>query len=281
MEELLSADADYLNIYLIPWAINLAMALVIFVLGRWVAKGISRLVKRLMKKARVEEILITFIGNMLYFALLVVVVIAALDQLGVNTASMLAIFAAAGLAVGLALKDSLSNFAAGVILVLFKPFKAGDYIEAAGTGGVVEQLQIFNTVLRTGDNREITVPNSQIYASTIINFSARDTRRIDLTFGIGYGDDIRQAKTLIEAAMTEDERIFKDPAPVILLMELADSSVNLAARSWVNAAEYWEVRSDLLERVKAKFDANGISIPFPQRDVHLISEQRSAIKSVV
>lgn len=272
MEELLNVDADFLNIYLIPWAINLTMALVIFVLGRWVAKGISRLVKRLMKKAGVEEILISFIGNMLYFALLVVVVIAALDQLGVNTSSVLAIFAAAGLAVGLALKDSLSNFAAGVMLVLFKPFKAGDYIEAAGTGGVVEKLRIFNTVLRTGDNREITVPNSQIYASTIVNFSARDTRRIDLIFGIGYGDDIRLAKTLIEAAMTEDERIFKDPAPVILLMELADSSVNLAVRPWVNAAEYWDVRSDLLERVKEKFDANGISIPFPQRDVHLFSE---------
>lgn len=272
MEELLNADADYLNIYLIPWAINLTMALVIFVLGRWVAKGISRLVKRLMKKARVDEILISFIGNMLYFALLVVVVIAALDQLGVNTSSVLAIFAAAGLAVGLALKDSLSNFAAGVMLVLFKPFKAGDYIEAAGTGGVVEKLRIFNTVLRTGDNREITVPNSQIYSGTIINFSARDTRRIDLTFGIGYGDDIRQAKALIEAAMTEDGRIFEDPAPAILLMELADSSVNLAVRPWVKAADYWDVRSDLLERVKTKFDANGISIPFPQRDVHLVSE---------
>jgi len=280
MEELLNVDADFLNIYLIPWAINLIMALVIFVLGRWVAKGISRLVKRLMKKAGVEEILISFIGNMLYFALLVVVVIAALDQLGVNTSSVLAIFAAAGLAVGLALKDSLSNFAAGVMLVLFKPFKAGDYIEAAGTGGVVEKLRIFNTVLRTGDNREITVPNSQIYASTIVNFSARDTRRIDLIFGIGYGDDIRHAKTLIEAAMAEDERILKDPAPVILLMELADSSVNLAVRPWVNAADYWDVRSDLLERVKERFDANGISIPFPQRDVHLVSEQGPVSKSV-
>lgn len=279
MEALLNADNDYLNIYFIPWAINLTMALVTFVLGRWVAKGSSRLVKRLMKKARVDEILISFIGNMLYFALLVVVVIAALDQLGVNTSSVLAIFAAAGLAVGLAMRDSLSNFAAGVMLVFFKPFKAGDYIEAAGTGGVVEKLRIFSTVLRTGDNREITVPNSQIYGGTIINFSARDTRRIDLVFGIGYGDDIRQAKNLIEEAMAEDVCIFKDPAPVILLMELGDSSVNLAVRPWVNAADYWVVRSDLLERVKAKFDANGISIPFPQRDVHLFSEQGSEGKS--
>ena len=272
MEALLNSDTDYLNLYIVPWAINLVMALVIFVLGRWLAIGINRLVKRLMKKANIDDILISFIGNMLYFALLVVVVIAALDQLGVNTSSVLAVFAAAGLAVGLALKDSLSNFAAGVMLVLFKPFKAGDYIEAAGTGGVVEKLRIFNTVMRTGDNREITVPNSQIYASTIVNFSARATRRIDLIFGIGYGDDIRQAKNLIEEAMAEDERILKDPEPDVLLMELADSSVNIAVRPWVNAADYWVVRGDLMERVKAKFDTNGISIPFPQRDVHLLSE---------
>ena len=272
MEALLNSDTDYLNLYIVPWAINLVMALVIFVLGRWLAIGINRLVKRLMKKANIDDILISFIGNMLYFALLVVVVIAALDQLGVNTSSVLAVFAAAGLAVGLALKDSLSNFAAGVMLVLFKPFKAGDYIEAAGTGGVVEKLRIFNSVMRTGDNREITVPNSQIYASTIVNFSARATRRIDLIFGIGYGDDIRQAKNLIEEAMAEDERILKDPEPDVLLMELADSSVNIAVRPWVNAADYWVVRGDLMERVKAKFDTNGISIPFPQRDVHLLSE---------
>lgn len=280
MEALFNSDMDYLSLYIIPWSINLLMALVIFVIGRWIAKGISRLVKRLMKKAGVEDILISFIGNMLYFALLVVVVIAALDRLGVNTSSVLAIFAAAGLAIGLALKDSLSNFSAGVMLVLFKPFKAGDFIEAAGSAGVVEKLRIFNTVMRTGDNREITIPNSQIYGGTIVNFSARDTRRIDMIFGIGYSDDIRQAKTLIEEAMTEDERILKDPEPVILLMELADSSVNFAVRPWVNSADYWVVRSDLMERVKEKFDANGISIPFPQRDVHLFSDQAQENKSV-
>jgi small conductance mechanosensitive channel len=277
---LLNTKTDYLNHYLIPWGINLVMALVIFVIGRGVAKGISRLVKRLMKKAQVDEILTSFIGNLLYFALLLVVVIAALDRLGINTSSVLAIFAAAGLAVGLAMKDSLSNFAAGVMLVLFKPFMAGDFIEAAGSAGVVEKLRIFNTVIRSGDNREITIPNSQIYGGTIVNFSARDTRRIDLIFGIGYGDDIRLAKTLLEQAMAEDERILKDPAPVILLMELADSSVNLAVRPWVNAADYWVVRSDLLQRVKEQFDAQGISIPFPQRDVHLIADQGQMQNSV-
>lgn len=269
MESLLNSETDYVNLYIIPWGVNLAIALAIFILGRWVARVISNTIKRLMKKGNADEILATFVGNILYFALLVIVIIAALDQLGVNTSSILAIFAAAGLAVGLALKDSLSNFAAGVMLVMFKPFKAGDLIEAAGSTGVVEQLRIFSTVMRTGDNREITVPNSQIFGGTIVNFSARDTRRIDMAFGIGYEDNIKQAKTLIEEAMSEDERILNDPKPAILLMEFADSSVNFAVRPWVNSGDYWVVRSDLMERVKEKFDANGISIPYPQQDLHL------------
>ena len=269
MESLLNSETDYLNFYIIPWGVNLVMALVIFIVGRWIAKAIRNIVKRLMNKAEMDEILTNFVGNMLYFALLIVVVIAALDQLGINTTSVMAIFAAAGLAVGLALKDSLSNFSAGVMLVFFKPFKAGDFIEAAGITGVVEQLRIFSTVMRTGDNREITVPNSHIYGGTIVNFSARDTRRIDLIMGIGYDDDIRQAKSLINEAMSEDERILKDPEPVVLLMELADSSVNFAVRPWVNSPDYWVVRGDLMERVKEKFDANGISIPYPQQDLHL------------
>jgi len=276
MNALLNSDTDYLNLYIIPWGINLLMALVIFVLGRWIAKGICSLVKRLMKKAEVDDILTSFIVNILYFALLLVVIIASLDQLGVNTASIITIFATAGLAVGLALKDSLSSFAAGVMLVIFKPFRAGDFIEAAGITGVVENLRIFSTVLRTVDNREITVPNSQIYGGTIVNYSARDTRRIDMTFGIGYEDDIKKAKALIEEAMNEDQRILKDPAPVILLTDLADSSVNFAVRPWVNSGDYGDVRSDLLERVKEKFDANGVSIPYPQRDVHLFTRNESA-----
>lgn len=280
METLLNSDVDYLNLYIIPWGINLFMALLIFVLGRWVAKGVSRLVKRLMKKAGVDDILISFIGNILYFALLVVVVIAALDRLGVNTSSVLAVFAAAGLAVGLALKDSLSNFAAGVMLVLFKPFKAGDFIEAAGNAGVVEKLRIFNTVMRTGDNREITIPNSQIYGGTIVNFSARDTRRIDLVFGIGYDDDLKQAKALIEKTIAADERILKDPEPVVMLLELADSSVNFAVRPWVNSSDYWEVRADLLESLKINCDVEGISIPYPQRDVHIYQQENASNQAV-
>jgi len=273
MDVLLNSQTDYLNIYIIPWGINLIIALVIFVLGRSISKLICRFVNRLMRRAKMDEILISFIENILYFALMVVVIIAALDRLGVNTSSVLAIFAAAGLAVGLALKDSLSNFAAGVMLVFFKPFKNGDFIEAGGQSGVVEEIRIFNTILRTGDNREITLPNSQIYGGVIINFSARDTRRIDLVFGIGYDDDIKQAKQLIESTMAEDARILQDPEPVVMVLELADSSVNFAVRPWVKASDYWAVRSDLLEALKFKCDAAGISIPYPQRDVHIYQQE--------
>lgn len=273
MDTLLNNQAEYLNVYIIPWGINLITALVIFVLGKMVAKFICRLVNRMMVRSNFDEILITFIENILYFALLVVVVIAALDRLGVNTSSVLAVFAAAGLAVGLALKDSLSNFAAGVMLVFFKPFKNGDFIEAGGQTGVVEEIRIFNTILRTGDNREITLPNSHIYGGTIVNFSARDTRRIDLVFGIGYDDDIKQAKQLIEKAMADDERILKDPEPTLMILELADSSVNFAVRPWVKSSDYWVVRSDLLETLKVRCDAAGISIPYPQRDVHVYQHE--------
>jgi small conductance mechanosensitive channel len=273
MDMFLNPEIDYVGLYLIPWSINITMALVIFVVGRWLAKLISRGIQRVMKKTATDEILIKFIGNMVYFALLVVVVIAALDRLGINTSSVLAVFAAAGLAIGLALKDSLSNFSAGVMLVLFKPFKAGDFIEAAGNSGVIERIRIFSTVMRTVDNREITIPNSLIYGDTIINYSARDTRRIDLVFGISYDDDIRKAKTLINEALQENTLVLKDPEPAIMLLELADSSVNIAVRPWVNSGDYWNVRAELLENIKAKFDANGISIPFPQRDVHLYQAQ--------
>ncbi len=269
MDALLNTDTDYLNLYIIPWAINLTLALVIFVIGRWIARAVTRALGRLMKRAGLDESLVDFLGNLIYAALLVVVIIAALDRLGVDTTSVLAIFATAGLAIGLALKDSLSNLAAGVMLVLFKPFKLGDFVEAGGVSGVVESIRIFSTLLKTPDNREIIVPNGQIYGGTIVNYSARDTRRIDLVFGIGYDDDIRQAKALIEQIMAADERILDDPAPAVMVAELADSSVNLAVRPWVRSEHYWAVRADLLERVKLAFDEAGISIPYPQTDVHL------------
>jgi small conductance mechanosensitive channel len=260
---------EIISTYIIPWGINIILALAVFIVGRWLANMIVRGVKRLMKRANMDEALIGFLSSILKAILLVVVVIAALEQLGVNTTSVLAVFAAAGLAVGLALKDSLSNFSAGVMLIIFKPFKVGDFVEAAGIAGVVEEIRIFNTQLRTGDNREIIVPNSQIYSGIITNFSAREQRRIDLVIGIGYEDDIRAAKQILEQLLQSDERILKEPAPVILVSELGESSVDLAVRPWVSSADYWNVRSDLLENIKREFDAKGISIPYPQRDVHV------------
>lgn len=260
---------ELIDLYLIPWSIRIATALVIFMIGRWIAKRLVKLIGAAMLRSAMDNMLANFLSNILYAALLVVVVIAALDHLGVQTTSLLAIVGAAGLAVGLALKDSLSNFSSGVMLILFRPFKVGDFIEAAGTSGLVESVNIFNTMLRSGDNREIIVPNSQIYGGLIINITARDTRRIDMVFGIGYDDDIRTAMRLINEVIEKDERILKDPAPALSVAELADSSVNINVRPWSKTSDYWAVRSDLLLNIKAAFDANGISIPYPQRDVHL------------
>jgi small conductance mechanosensitive channel len=270
---------EYLTQYVIPWSISIISAIAVFVIGRWVAKLIIKALNRVLERSGVDETLRGFLANIAYTVLLVAVIVASLEQLGVDTTSVIAVFAAAGLAVGLALKDSLSNFSAGVMLILFKPFKTGDFVEAAGTSGVVEKISVFSTIMRTGDNREIIVPNSHIYGGTIVNVSARDTRRIDLVFGIGYDDDIRLAKRLIEDVMTGDERILKDPAPSVAVGELADSSVNLNTRPWVKSEDYWTVRSDMLEKVKAVFDANNISIPYPQMDVHNPQQSSAMEKS--
>ncbi len=262
-------NPEMITTYLVPWGIRIVSALAVFVIGRWIIKIVVRFAERMMQKAHVDKMLTTFTGNILNAVLLVVVVIAALDQLGIQTTSLLAVFGAAGLAIGLALKDSLANFSSGVMLIVFRPFKVGDFIEAAGISGVVEEVRIFSTMLRTGDNREIIIPNSQIYDSPIINVSARTTRRIDMVFGIGYEDDLRKAKQLIEAAFAADTRILDDPAAAVSVAELADSSVNINARPWVKSEDYWAVRSDLLENIKLSFDSNGISIPYPQQDVHM------------
>ena len=259
----------FIEQFLVPWGIRLLAAVAIWLIGKWVAGKVTAALKRLMTRSGMDEMLVQFLGNILYTLLLIAVIIAALDHLGVQTTSLLAIFGAAGLAVGLALKDSLSNFSSGVMLILFRPFKAGDYIEAAGVAGTVEEVRIFSTLIKTPDNRQIIIPNGQIYGGTIINVSAKPTRRIDLVFGIGYGDDIKKAKELIAGIMEKDGRILKEPEAAIALGELGDNSVNLNVRPWVNSGDYWPVRADLLENVKLAFDANGISIPFPQRDVHL------------
>jgi len=260
---------EYINSHIIPWSTNVLSALLIFWLGRWIAKRLTRWVSGRLEKSSMERTLIAFVENILYATLLVIIIIAALNQLGVDTTSLLAVFAAASLAIGLALKDSLSNFASGVMLILFRPFKQGDFIEAGGTAGVAETINIFNTIMRTGDNCEVIVPNSQIYSGTIINYSARETRRIDLVFGIGYDDDIRQAKRLFEEVIKAEPRILPEPEATIAVAELADNSVNFVIRPWVKSADYWAVRFALLEALKLRCDEEGISIPYPQRDVHI------------
>lgn len=274
-----SMDIDIsalITTYVIPWGLKVILALAIFIIGRWIAKRLVGVVKKVMAKGAMDEMLISFIGNIVYALLLVVIVLAALEQLGVNTTSALAILGAAGLAVGLALQSSLSNFAAGVMLIMFRPFQKGDFIEAAGQGGVVEEVQIFNTTMKTGDNRQIIIPNGQIYGGTIINYSAKDTRRIDLVIGIGYDDDIARAKDILADLMAQESRILADPAPAVALGELGDSSINFNVRPWVASGDYWPVRSDLLERIKLAFDAAGISIPYPQQDVHMYEEKKIA-----
>ncbi len=262
------ADLNWINKYALPWGINLLFAVGIFVVGRWVAKGVVAVARKLLGRARLDDILVNFVATILNGVLLLVVVVAALDRLGVDTTSLVAIIGAAGLAIGLALQDSLKNFAAGVMLIVFRPFKAGDFVEAGGTQGVVEKISIFSSIFRTPDNREITVPNGAIYADVITNYSARHTRRIDLVFGIGYGDDIRRAKTIIESVLKEDARILADPAPFIGVAQLGASSVDLHVRPWVATTDYFATSCELKERIKIAFDDNGISIPFPQMDVH-------------
>jgi len=259
-----------INDYAIPWGIKIALAILIFVVGRMVVNVIVNLVRKLLgRTGKMDEMLINFATSIISAVLLLFVIIASLDQLGVDTTSLVALIGAAGLAIGLALQGSMQNFAAGVMILVFKPFKSGDFIDAGGVTGVVEAVQIFSTTMRTGDNKEMIVPNGAIYSGPITNFSARDTRRVDMVFGIGYDDDIRKAKTILEKLVAEDERILKDPAPVIALSELGDSSVNFVVRPWVNSADYWAVMWDMNEKVKLTFDEEGISIPYPQMDVHL------------
>lgn len=254
---------------IVPLFTNIAIAIAIYIIGGWIVKKLVALVDKMMSLNKMDEALRHFLVAILSSVLKFVILLIAVEQLGVDTTSLLAILGAAGLAVGLALKDSLSNFAAGVMLILFKPFTIGNFVEAAGIAGVVEKITVFNTIFRSGDNKEIIVPNAQIYGGTIVNVSAKPTRRIDLVMGIGYGDDIKKARDLMFEIINADERILKDPACVIAVNELGASSVDFVVRPWVNSADYWAVKWDLLEKFKASFDANGVSIPYPQQDVHM------------
>lgn len=263
---------------------NVIAAALILVIGWWGAKLARRLLRGALTRANTDATLVAFLGNLVYMLALTLIAIAALGRLGVNTSSFVAVIAAAGLAIGFALQGSLANFAAGVMLIFFRPFKVGDYVEAGGVSGTVEEIQIFATALKTPDNKAVVVPNSSITGGNIVNYSAKPTRRVDLVMGIGYGDDIKRAKEVLEKIVAEDDRVLKDPAPTIAVLELADSSVNFAVRPWVRTPDYWGVYFDLTERIKLEFDKRGITIPFPQRDVHLhevavaASARRSAPK---
>lgn len=257
------------NDIVLPWGINIATALVIFFIGRIVIGLMMKLLGKIFAKTSMDEMLSNFIQSIAKAFLFLILLIAVLSQLGVDTTSLVALIGAAGLAIGLALKDSLENFASGVMLLVTKPFKNGDFVEAGGVTGVVEKINIFNTIMRTGDNKEIIVPNGSIYSDAITNYSARDTRRVDMVFGIGYDDDFKKAKEILQRLVAEDERILTDPEPVIAMGELGASSVDFIVRAWVQSGDYWKVKWSMNERVKETFDAEGISIPYPQMDVHV------------
>jgi len=256
----------------VDFAINAVSALLIIIIGRIVVKMVTSFSLKIMTKANVDVTLRRFLKNIIYMLLMVVVVLAALSTLGIETTSFVAILGAASLAIGLALQGTLGNIGAGVLLIFFRPFKVGDFVSAGGEMGVAEAVTLFATTLHTPDNKVIIIPNSAVMGGNITNFSAMDTRRVDLTFGIGYDDDLKAAKALLEKLAGDDLRVLQEPAPFIAVSELADSSVNFVVRLWVSSGDYWGVYFDMIENVKLTFDANGISIPYPQMDIHSKSE---------
>jgi small conductance mechanosensitive channel len=262
--------------WLSMYSLKIVAAILVLIIGKWIARKISKLLGVVLEKNKVDATLIGFLSNITYYALLIMVVIAAAGQLGINTTSFLTIVGAAGLAVGLALKDSLSNFASGVMLILFRPFRVGDFVTAGGVTGKVEQITIFTTIVNTPDNQRVIIPNGAVTSDVITNVNVNPTRRVDMVFGIGYDDDIAQAKKILVELLDADDRVLKDPAPAVAVSELADSSVNFIVRPWVKSEDYWGVYFDMHEKVKVTFDEAGISIPYPQQDLHLFPEQKEA-----
>jgi small conductance mechanosensitive channel len=254
-------------------------AILIFLVGRWVAKLLSRLITRVLTRAKLDPTLVPFIENLSYTAMLVFVVVAALGQAGVQTASFIAVLGAAGLAVGLALQGSLANFASGVLLLIFKPFRVGDFVQIGGVSGTVQAIQIFNTVLNSPDNVRIVVPNATVTGGSILNYTINGTRRVDLVVSVSYGDDLKKARRVIENVLAAESRLLADPAPVVAVNKMGDSSVDFVVRPWVRVADYWAVYWSLTEKVKVALDENGLTIPFPQRDVHVYSSTTAAVKT--
>jgi len=260
-----------INFYLTTYGLQVLAAIVILLVGRWLAKLISKLIGKAMTKANVEAILVKFVANFSYVVLLVFVVIAALAKIGIQTASFIVVLGAAGLAIGLALQGSLANFASGVLMLIFRPFKSGDFIEAAGTKGVVQEIQIFNTILNTPDNVRVIIPNAQVTGGNIMNYTANGTRRVDLVIGVSYEDDLKKASQVITDVLTLDPRVLEEPPFTVAVSELADSSVNFVVRPWVKAADYWGAYFDITEKIKLGLDKNDVTIPFPQHDIHIKS----------
>ncbi len=268
----LSHYQEMVIMYASEYGLKIIAAILIFVIGKWLANKLTAFIKSMMTKAKVDKTLVEFSESIIYFSLLLMVIIAALNQLGVNTTSFVAVFGAATLAIGLALQGSFSNIGAAVLIILFRPFKVGDVIEAAGVTGEVTDINLFSTIITPVDKRMVIVPNSSIIGGNITNFSNRDTRRVDHVFGIGYDDDLKLAKETLLEIVNNDKRILQEPAPFVAVSELADSSVNFVVRAWTKTEEYWDVYFDMLETVKLTFDAKGISIPYPQMHIHTDKE---------
>ena len=251
------------------FGLRLLYAVLIIFVGRWVIKLLLKIIKSALEKTTVEETIRIFVANLLNSLLMVIIFIAAINQLGIETTSIIAMLGAAGLAIGLALQGSLANFAAGILIVIFRPYKVGDYIEAGSAEGTVLDIQIFSTVLKTPDNKVVVVPNGTIMDSSIINYTGQATRRVDIVASCGYEDDIDKVKDILKDILNQDERILEEPQPRIAVSELADNSINFIVRPWVNSSDVLSVKYSILEQIKKRFDEEGISIPYPQRDVHI------------
>ena len=273
LEELLGIDAGSISKILIELAINLSLAIAVLVIGFWLAKVLSRGVERIMKKSNSDHSLVSFIRSLVAGIIKVLVIVTAITQLGVEMTSFVAILGAAGLAIGMAFSGTLSNFAGGVMILMFKPFKSGDFIRTQDEEGVVHEVQIFNTYLRTADNKVIILPNGPVANGVIVNFSKAGERRVEWKFGIAYGDDLKVAKDLLEKFLVEDARILKDPEGLVALGELANSSVNITVRAWVKVDDYWDVFFAMNEKVYNEFPNAGLNIPFPQMDLHMKSPE--------
>lgn len=266
---------DLMVQYSVEYGLRIIGAIAIFVIGKWIAKRLSGFIRRLFVKGDIDQTLSNFIVSIIDILLMVVVVLAAVKNLGIDTTSFIAILGAAGLAVGLALQGTLGNIGSGVILILFRPFKVGDFITVGGESGTVTSITLFNTELLTGDNKVVLIPNGTVASGNITNFSKMPTRRVDFVFGIGYDDDLKLAKRTLQQIIDSDGRILKDPESFIGVGELGESSVNFTVRVWVKAEDYWDVHFDTIEKVKLTFDEKGITIPYPQMDVHLDGNQKT------